>query len=144
MIPPMILPALLRLVSTLQGGECREETDLMREWFGLMHQKNGLARWEQELSIRARELELEDRDARLQLQLQGEWWGWTWTHLFSCSSRVSGEGVERSTGTHGFSCSSRVSGGVVVEVWNVRLRWYIYNSYLYKNATDTGISFPWK
>lgn len=43
----------------------------MSEWFSLVHEKTGLSRWEQELSIRARQLELEDRDARLQHQIVG-------------------------------------------------------------------------
>ncbi|KAF2362271.1 protein of unknown function DUF3585 [Trinorchestia longiramus] len=51
------------------GGEGGDESELMSEWFELVHEKTGLSRWEQELSIRARQLELEDRDARLQHQL---------------------------------------------------------------------------
>ena len=42
----------------------------MQEWFQLVHEKNALSRYEQELMVSARELELEDRHARLQLELK--------------------------------------------------------------------------
>lgn len=42
----------------------------MQEWFQLVHEKNALSRYEQELMVRARELELEDRHARLQQELK--------------------------------------------------------------------------
>jgi hypothetical protein len=42
----------------------------MQEWFQLVHEKNALSRYEQELMVRARELELEDRHARLQMELK--------------------------------------------------------------------------
>ena len=44
----------------------------MQEWFQLVHEKNALSRYEQELMVRARELELEDRHARLQQQLKDQ------------------------------------------------------------------------
>lgn len=49
-----------------------DESALMQEWFQLVHEKNGLSRYEQELMVRARELELEDRHARLQQQLKDQ------------------------------------------------------------------------
>jgi len=48
----------------------RDESALMQEWFQLVHEKNALSRYEQELMVSARELELEDRHARLQLELK--------------------------------------------------------------------------
>merc|ERR1712071_120453 len=53
--------------SSLHG---RDESTLMQEWFQLVHEKNALSRYEQELMVSARELELEDRHARLQLELK--------------------------------------------------------------------------
>lgn len=47
-----------------------DESALMQEWFQLVHEKNALSRYEQELMVRARELELEDRHARLQQELK--------------------------------------------------------------------------
>lgn len=55
------------LVADLNG---RDESALMQEWFQLVHEKNALSRYEQELMVSARELELEDRHARLQLELK--------------------------------------------------------------------------
>ena len=54
-------------VADLRG---RDESALMQEWFQLVHEKNALSRYEQELMVSARELELEDRHARLQLELK--------------------------------------------------------------------------
>ncbi|XP_060606794.1 F-actin-monooxygenase MICAL3-like [Ruditapes philippinarum] len=51
-----------------EGG--RSETELMQEWFNLVHDKNALVRLESELMVSARELELEDRQGRLQHQLR--------------------------------------------------------------------------
>ncbi|KAH3738337.1 hypothetical protein DPMN_044971 [Dreissena polymorpha] len=51
-----------------EGG--RSETELMQEWFNLVHEKNALVRLESELMVSARELELEDRQGRLQQQLR--------------------------------------------------------------------------
>ncbi|XP_053396788.1 F-actin-monooxygenase MICAL3-like isoform X2 [Mercenaria mercenaria] len=48
----------------------RSETELMQEWFNLVHDKNALVRLESELMVSARELELEDRQGRLQHQLR--------------------------------------------------------------------------
>ncbi|CAG0923260.1 unnamed protein product, partial [Notodromas monacha] len=48
----------------------KEETELMGEWFALVHEKTRLGRYEQELLVRAKELELEDRQARLQQDLR--------------------------------------------------------------------------
>ncbi|KAL4232988.1 [F-actin]-monooxygenase mical3 [Mactra antiquata] len=48
----------------------RAETELMQEWFNLVHDKNALVRLESELMVSARELELEDRQGRLQHQLR--------------------------------------------------------------------------
>ena len=42
----------------------------MGEWFSLVHEKNALVRWEQELLVRAKELELEDRHVRLENELR--------------------------------------------------------------------------
>ena len=42
----------------------------MQEWFQLVHERNALSRYEQELMVRARELELEDIHARLQQELK--------------------------------------------------------------------------
>lgn len=42
----------------------------MGDWFSMVHEKNGLVRWAQELAVRARELELEDRHVRLQHELK--------------------------------------------------------------------------
>ena len=53
-----------------QGGVCKDEADLMGEWFSLVHEKNALVRWEQELLVKARELELEDRHVRLEEELR--------------------------------------------------------------------------
>ncbi|XP_059350656.1 F-actin-monooxygenase MICAL3-like isoform X8 [Daphnia carinata] len=64
----------VRLERTLRGEEGgvsgRDESALMQEWFQLVHEKNALSRYEQELMVRARELELEDRHARLQQELK--------------------------------------------------------------------------
>ncbi|XP_046461046.1 F-actin-monooxygenase MICAL3-like isoform X11 [Daphnia pulex] len=64
----------VRLERTLRGEEGgvsgRDESALMQEWFQLVHEKNALSRYEQELMVRARELELEDRHARLQMELK--------------------------------------------------------------------------
>ncbi|XP_070189268.1 protein-methionine sulfoxide oxidase mical3a-like [Littorina saxatilis] len=43
-----------------------EESQLMGEWFNLVHEKNALVRYESELMVKAKELELEDRQERLQ------------------------------------------------------------------------------
>ncbi|XP_076311448.1 molecule interacting with CasL isoform X1 [Tachypleus tridentatus] len=51
-------------------GKQKSETELMTEWFSLVHQKNKLAREEQELLIRAKDLELEDRHVRLQQEIR--------------------------------------------------------------------------
>ena len=59
--------ALNDFVADLRG---RDESALMQEWFQLVHEKNALSRYEQELMVSARELELEDRHARLQLELK--------------------------------------------------------------------------
>lgn len=48
----------------------RDESALMQEWFQLVHEKNALSRYEQELMVRAKKLELEDRHARLQQELK--------------------------------------------------------------------------
>lgn len=48
----------------------KEETELMQEWFHLVHSKNVLVRQEQELMVKAKDLDLEDRHSRLQNQLQ--------------------------------------------------------------------------
>ncbi|XP_070538994.1 F-actin-monooxygenase Mical-like isoform X2 [Ptychodera flava] len=55
-------------------GESSDEKDdegtLMQEWFSLINEKNSLVRFEQELTIQAKELELEDRHSRLQQELR--------------------------------------------------------------------------
>ncbi|XP_071535359.1 uncharacterized protein Mical isoform X2 [Panulirus ornatus] len=52
------------------GGANRDEADLMGDWFSMVHEKNALVRWEQELMVRAKELELEDRHVRLEHELK--------------------------------------------------------------------------
>jgi len=47
-----------------------DESQLMSEWFSLVHEKNALLRYESELNVRAKELELEDRQARLELDFR--------------------------------------------------------------------------
>ncbi|XP_014665739.1 PREDICTED: protein-methionine sulfoxide oxidase Mical-like [Priapulus caudatus] len=47
----------------------RDETEVMQEWFQLVHDKNVVVRRESELMIRAKELELEERHERLQNEL---------------------------------------------------------------------------
>ncbi|XP_059153847.1 protein-methionine sulfoxide oxidase mical3a-like isoform X1 [Physella acuta] len=47
-------------------GDSVDESQLMSEWFSLVHEKNALLRYESELNVRAKELELEDRQARLE------------------------------------------------------------------------------
>ena len=42
----------------------------MGDWFAMVHEKNALVRWEQELMVRAKELELEDRHVRLEHELR--------------------------------------------------------------------------
>ncbi|XP_022241856.1 uncharacterized protein LOC106459621 isoform X1 [Limulus polyphemus] len=59
----------LRGEATAQSKQ-KSETELMTEWFSLVHQKNKLAREEQELLIRAKDLELEDRHIRLQQEIR--------------------------------------------------------------------------
>ena len=54
----------------LQGGVERDEAELMGDWFAMVHEKNALVRWEQELMVRAKELELEDRHVRLEHELR--------------------------------------------------------------------------
>lgn len=58
------------LQHNVQGSGNRDEAELMGDWFGMVHEKNGLVRWAQELAVRARELELEDRHVRLQHELK--------------------------------------------------------------------------
>ena len=48
-------------------GSCRDSSELMKEWFNLVHEKNTLVRWQEELTVKARELELEDRHVRLEI-----------------------------------------------------------------------------
>nr|XP_053649636.1 F-actin-monooxygenase MICAL3-like [Cherax quadricarinatus] len=52
------------------SGANRDEADLMGDWFSMVHEKNALVRWEQELLVRAKELELEDRHVRLEHELR--------------------------------------------------------------------------
>jgi hypothetical protein len=52
-------------------AECKEESELLREWFYLMRERTELRRYERELMVRAQEMELEDRHARLRQELQG-------------------------------------------------------------------------
>lgn len=47
-----------------------DEAELMGDWFSMVHEKNALVRWEQELMVRAKELELEDRHVRLEHELR--------------------------------------------------------------------------
>lgn len=51
-------------------GYCKEETELLQEFFDLMRERTELRRYERELLVRAQELELEDRHARLQQELR--------------------------------------------------------------------------
>ncbi|KAK7067266.1 [F-actin]-monooxygenase mical3 [Halocaridina rubra] len=51
-------------------GASRDEADLIGDWFAMVHEKNALVRWEQELMVRAKELELEDRHVRLEHELR--------------------------------------------------------------------------
>jgi hypothetical protein len=55
----------------LLDAECKEESELLREWFDLMRERTELRRYERELMVRAQEMELEDRHARLRQELQG-------------------------------------------------------------------------
>lgn len=48
----------------------KEESELLKEWFGLMRNLTELRRYEKQLLVRAQELELEDRHARLQHELR--------------------------------------------------------------------------
>ncbi|XP_023222393.1 F-actin-monooxygenase MICAL3-like [Centruroides sculpturatus] len=48
----------------------RGETELMQEWFNLVHAKNKLVQKEQELLIRAKDVELEERHSRLQQEMR--------------------------------------------------------------------------
>ncbi|KAB7497498.1 Protein-methionine sulfoxide oxidase MICAL3 [Armadillidium nasatum] len=48
----------------------KDEGELMKEWFSLVHEKNVLVRWQEELTVKARELELEDRHLRLENELR--------------------------------------------------------------------------
>ncbi|XP_068242855.1 F-actin-monooxygenase Mical isoform X2 [Palaemon carinicauda] len=52
------------------GGGSRDEAELISDWFSMVHEKNALVRWEQELMVRAKELELEDRHVRLEHELR--------------------------------------------------------------------------
>ncbi|XP_064087239.1 protein-methionine sulfoxide oxidase mical3b-like [Macrobrachium nipponense] len=52
------------------GGASRDEAELISDWFSMVHEKNALVRWEQELMVRAKELELEDRHVRLEHELR--------------------------------------------------------------------------
>jgi hypothetical protein len=52
-------------------AECKEESELFREWLFLMRELTELRRYERELMVRAQEMELEDRHARLRQELQG-------------------------------------------------------------------------
>ncbi|CAL4062002.1 unnamed protein product [Meganyctiphanes norvegica] len=52
------------------SGNNRDEAELMGDWFSMVHEKNALGRWEQELMVRAKELELEDRHVRLENELK--------------------------------------------------------------------------
>jgi hypothetical protein len=54
----------------LLDAECKEESELLREWFNLMRERTELRRYERELMVRAQEMELEDRHARLRHELQ--------------------------------------------------------------------------
>jgi hypothetical protein len=54
----------------LLDAECKEESELLREWFDLMRERTELRRYERELMVRAQEMELEDRHARLQQELR--------------------------------------------------------------------------
>lgn len=51
-------------------AECKEESELLREWFDLMRERTELRHYERELMVRAQEMELEDRHARLRQELQ--------------------------------------------------------------------------
>lgn len=54
----------------LLDAECKQESELLREWFDLMRERTELRRYERELMVRAQEMELEDRHARLRQELQ--------------------------------------------------------------------------
>ena len=54
----------------LLDAECKEESELLREWFDLMRERTELRHYERELMVRAQEMELEDRHARLRQELQ--------------------------------------------------------------------------
>ena len=54
----------------LVDAECKEESELLREWFNLMRERTELRHYERELMVRAQEMELEDRHARLRQELQ--------------------------------------------------------------------------
>lgn len=51
-------------------GYCKEESELLQEFFDLMRDRTELRRYERELMVRAQDLELEDRHARLQQELR--------------------------------------------------------------------------
>ena len=48
----------------------KNKPDLMKDWFRLVQEKNALVRWQEELTIKAKELELEDRHGRLENELR--------------------------------------------------------------------------
>ncbi|XP_023714226.1 protein-methionine sulfoxide oxidase mical3a isoform X4 [Cryptotermes secundus] len=52
-------------------AECKEESELLREWFFLVRERTELRHYERELMVRAQEMELEDRHARLRQELEG-------------------------------------------------------------------------
>jgi hypothetical protein len=54
----------------LLDAECKEESELLQEWFDLMRERTELRHYERELMVRAQEMELEDRHARLRQELQ--------------------------------------------------------------------------
>lgn len=61
---------LLFVFGVEKEGPARDETELMKDWFCLVHEKNALVRWQEELTVKARELELEDRHVRLENELR--------------------------------------------------------------------------
>ncbi|XP_037076052.1 protein-methionine sulfoxide oxidase mical3b-like [Pollicipes pollicipes] len=55
------------------GGEDTDPSDdavLMRQWFGLVHERSMLVRRDQLLQLQLRELQLEDKHDRLQMELR--------------------------------------------------------------------------
>lgn len=65
----------VRIEKALRGEDVepktdKGESDLLRDWFELVRERNELRRFEHELLVRAKEIELEDRHARLQQQLR--------------------------------------------------------------------------